>query len=130
MTKPFGMLSSVRPPVNLVSIKYNMLWDGVFHAAAWVVTALGVAQLWSAGRRRDVRWSTPTFLGGALIGWGLFNFVEGVCDHQVLGIHHVHPGQLQQAWDLGFLAWGLSMVGVGVLLVKRGRSGKTNALAA
>ncbi len=48
------------------------------------------------------------FQGGLLLaGFGLFNLVEGVVDHQVLGVHHVRDdlgGPL--AWDLGFLALG------------------------
>jgi hypothetical protein len=42
----------------------------------------------------------------ALMGWGLFNVIEGLIDHHLLGIHHVHPGDGQLAWDLAFLALG------------------------
>ncbi|HSO37935.1 MAG TPA: DUF2243 domain-containing protein [Labilithrix sp.] len=28
-------------------------------------------------------------------------------DHQILGIHHVHPGVGELGWDIGFLALGL-----------------------
>lgn len=51
-------------------------------------------------------------------GRGLFNFVEGIIDHQLLGIHHVHPGDGQLAWDLGFLASGLVLVAIGGALVR------------
>ena len=86
-----NMLSSLRPPVDLVSMKYHMLWDGVFHAFTWLTTVAGLARLWLSGKRRDVPWSTSTFVGSLILGWGLFNFVEGLIDHQLLGIHHVHP---------------------------------------
>ena len=33
-----NMLSSVVPPIDVVSIKYNMVWDGLFHAFTWVMT--------------------------------------------------------------------------------------------
>lgn len=113
-----NLLSSVRPPIDLVSMKYNMLWDGLFHAFTWLTTAVGVALLWRAGQRRDVAWSTRAFLGALLLGWGLFNFVEGLIDHQLLGIHHVHPGEGQLAWDLGFLALGLMQIGIGTALIR------------
>ena len=45
-----NMLSSVRPPIDLVEMKYNMVWDGIFHAFTWIMTALGVARLWTAGK--------------------------------------------------------------------------------
>lgn len=117
-----NMLSSVRPPTDLVSMKYNMVWDGFFHTFTWLITVAGVARLWSAGKRVDVPWSSASLIGGVLIGWGLFNFVEGLIDHQLLGIHHVHPGENQLAWDLGFLASGLAMIAAGALMLRRGQA--------
>ena len=114
-----NMLSSVHPPVDLAAMKYNMLWDGLFHAVAWLVTSLGIAQLWSAAHRPPMPGSSSAFGGGLLLGWGLFNLVEGVVDHHWLGIHHVHPGVQEQAWDLGFLAWGLTMLLTGLALLRR-----------
>lgn len=119
-----NLLSSVRPPVDLVSMKLNMLWDGVFHVMTWLATTAGVIQLWLAARRPDLNWSAATFAGGGLLGWGAFNLVEGVLDHAILGIHHVRPGPDQLAWDLGFLVWGASMLAAGGWLVRHGqRSG-------
>ena len=107
-----NMLSSVVPPTDLVSMKYNMIWDGLFHALTWLVTFAGVVLLFRAGRRDDVVWSGRIFAGSMLFGWGLFNFVEGIVDHFVLRLHHVHPGAHQLAWDIGFVAIG----GVGFML--------------
>jgi uncharacterized membrane protein len=120
-----NMLSSVRPPVDLVSMKYNMVWDGLFHAFTWLMTAAGLARLWRAGQRADVPWSTSTFVGSLVLGWGLFNTVEGVIDHQILGIHHVHPGSGQLAWDLGFIASGLIMIAIGWAAIRAGRADAT-----
>ena len=116
-----NMLSSVVPPVDLVSMKYNMVWDGLFHALTWLMTAAGITRLWLAGRRADVPWSTSTFVGSMATGWGLFNFVEGVIDHHLLGVHHVHPGGGELAWDLAFLASGILLVGLGWMGIRRGR---------
>lgn len=41
-----------------------------------------------------------------LVGWGVFNLVEGVIDHHILQIHHVRAGPNELAWDLAFLALG------------------------
>lgn len=116
-----NMLSSVRPPDDLVTMKYNMVWDGVFHAFTWLTTAIGLAKLWRAGHRTDVPWSTRTFVGSLFMGWGLFNAIEGVIDHQLLGIHHVHPGSGELAWDIAFIASGLVMVGAGWAAVRAAR---------
>jgi uncharacterized membrane protein len=114
-----NMLSSKIPPTDLVSMKYNMVWDGLFHALTWTVTCVGVGLLWRAARREDVDASGRNLVGGLSLGWGIFNFVEGVIDHQVLGIHHVHPGANELAWDVGFLASGVLLVLLGVVLVRR-----------
>ena len=45
-------------------------------------------------------------LGWMLVGWGLFNLVEGVIDHHILQIHHVRAGPNELAWDIAFLAFG------------------------
>ena len=115
-----NMLSSEIPPVDLVSAKVNMLWDGLFHAFAWIVTALGIARLWQAGTIAEVAWSTRAFGGSLLAGWGLFNLVEGVIDHHLLGVHHVHPGADQLAWDIGFLVLGAVQIIAGALLIRGG----------
>ncbi|HEX6276630.1 MAG TPA: DUF2243 domain-containing protein [Polyangiaceae bacterium] len=116
-----NMLSSVVAPVDLVSMKYNMLFDGLFHAFTWLMTTAGVFLLWRAGLRPNVAWSTRTFAGSLALGWGLFNVVEGLVDHHVYGLHHVHPGAHQTAWDLGFLAVGALLVAGGIALIRAGR---------
>jgi uncharacterized membrane protein len=117
-----NMLSSVRPPLDLIDMKFNMLWDGLFHAFTWLMVCLGLWRLWVAGERADVPWSARTFTGALLLGWGLFNLVEGLIDHQLLGIHHVHPGQGELLWDLGFLALGALQSVTGGLLIRAGRA--------
>ncbi|HEX8538945.1 MAG TPA: DUF2243 domain-containing protein [Cystobacter sp.] len=68
------------------------------------------------------RRSEPSLLSSRSIGWGAFNVVEGLIDHQLLGIHHVHPGEGQLAWDMGFLLFGaLLIVGGGARSCARGR---------
>jgi uncharacterized membrane protein len=117
-----NMLASQVPVVDLVSSKVNMFWDGLFHAFTWLTTFAGLLLLWRAGSRGDVPWSGRIFAGTLLAGWGLFNLVEGLIDHQLLGIHHVRPGAHQLAWDVGFLVLGaLQMVG-GWALARTGRT--------
>jgi uncharacterized membrane protein len=116
------MLSAQLPPDNLVATKVNMYWDGIFHAAVWMLTAIGLRMLWTAGRRPDVPWSGITFIGGLSLGWGLFNVIEGLIDHELLGLHHVQeytPNKLP--WDLSFLAFGVLLLLVGGALIRAGR---------
>lgn len=112
-----NMLSSKVVPDDLVKMKINMLWDGLFHGFTWLMTVLGVALLWRAGQRPEIEWQTRSLVGGALFGWGLFNLIEGLVDHQLLGIHHVHPGSGEFAWDMGFLASGVLLITIGRVLI-------------
>jgi uncharacterized membrane protein len=64
-----------------------------------------------------------------LAGWGLFNVVEGIVDHLVLGIHHVHPGAYERVWDLGFLAFGFALAAAGVALMAARRVSARRNLA-
>ncbi|KAB8335704.1 DUF2243 domain-containing protein [Scytonema tolypothrichoides VB-61278] len=113
------MLSNVRPLTTMSNIDVNTVWDGLFHAFDWIMTVIGVVLLWRAGGREDVPWSSNLYFGSILIGAGLFDVVEGIIDHQILGIHHVKPGPNQLAWDLGFLAFGALVVIVGLVLVQK-----------
>jgi uncharacterized membrane protein len=111
------LLSAHVPPDSVANLELNTLADGLFHAAAWVVTVVGVFLLWGETRRGGwLGWSR--LIGGLLAGWGGFNLAEGIVDHQILGLHHVRPGSDQLAYDLGFLAWGAAMLVAGVLLLR------------
>lgn len=85
-----NMLSSRIPSDDLAAAKINMTWDGYFHAGMWLITALGLYLLFRAGQRREVPWSGKVLLGSWIAGWGLFNLVEGLINHQILGLHHVY----------------------------------------
>jgi uncharacterized membrane protein len=122
------LLSDVVAPLDVISIKYNMVWDGLFHAFTWLMTVVGLGLLWRAGLRPNVPWSTPTFVGSLAVGWGSFNVVEGVIDHHVLRIHHVHPGIDQFAWDLGFLVFGALLMIAGWALIWQARGDVTPRL--
>jgi uncharacterized membrane protein len=115
------MLTSAGYPADSLSnLTVNTLADGLFHAATWIATGLG---LWLLHRavRRGAAWSGYRLLGGMAIGWGAFNLVEGIVDHHVLGLHHVREGAANVLlWDLGFLASGVVLAGIGVALSRRG----------
>ncbi|MGA0607331.1 DUF2243 domain-containing protein [Phenylobacterium sp. VNQ135] len=117
-----NMMSGWLPVTDLVSAKANMVWDGLFHAAVWLITLAGVALLWRAARRGDVVFDGRYLVGGFLLGWGLFNVVEGLIDHHLLGVHHVMERLGPSVWDAAFLAWGAAMILAGWALVRRGPS--------
>ena len=109
------------PPTTVAGLEVNTLADGFFHAVTWVfVLAASLATLhgWRQGRLAP---SYAFHFGGVLTGWGLFNVVEGLIDHQLLGVHHVRDdlgGPL--SWDIGFLVLGVLLIACGQLLQRRG----------
>lgn len=105
-----------------VNLEINMFWDGLFHVFCFIVTLLGLSMLWSAMRRSDTPKSTGVFAGGMLLGWGIFNLVEGIIDHHILHIHHVTETENHLYWDLLFLASGVLLVLVGSIAIARHRT--------
>ena len=91
----------------------NMVWDGLFHAVVWLVTLVGVFLLWSAAHHRERIPFLREFVGRLIFGWGWFNLVEGIIDHQLLGVHYVRQVPNYTVYNVTFLAVG----GVGFLLV-------------
>ena len=101
-------------------LEVNTLADGLFHAAAWALTIAGLAWLWSIVRSNGQVRSWAELIGLLLAGWGLFNLVEGLVDHHLLGIHHVRDDiGAPLGWDLAFLASGAALVIVGTALARR-----------
>jgi uncharacterized membrane protein len=107
------------PMTTVAGLEANTLADGVFHVGTLVLTVAGIALLWSALEHEPSPWSSRAFIGLIIAGWGLFNVVEGVINHQILQLHRVREtaGNLL-AWDLAFLAWGAAMLLIGWLIAR------------
>ena len=113
------MFSSVETDMTVAGLELNTLGDGLFHLLDWLFTLAGIFLLWRAGTQSS-NWSGRTLLGSILAGAGLFNLIEGIIDHQWLGIHHLRSGEAQLLWDLGFLGAGLLLVLIGYQLIRAG----------
>ena len=118
------MLTSAGWPADSVAnLQWNTFWDGIFHMSTYVFVLLGLIVLWKRAHKTHVRWSGKLLAGSMLMGFGVFNVVEGILDHHVLGIHHVNetvPREQWIFWDLGFLLWGAVMLIAGWYLLKAG----------
>jgi uncharacterized membrane protein len=116
-----SMLSVKMPQDILVNVKTSMVWDGLFHALTWVTTAVGLVVLWNAGKAIDCSWSGQTLWGSLFLGWGIFNVVEGIIDHHILGIHHVVERLGVSIYDYVFLASGVVFLIIGWSLIRAGK---------
>jgi uncharacterized membrane protein len=106
------------PATTVAGLEANTLADGLFHAATWLAVVVGVWLLWSA-THNGAPWAFRRLAGLMLAGWGIFNLVEGLVDHQLLGIHHVRTGSSELAYDIGFLALGGVLLVAGLALTRR-----------
>lgn len=113
-------LLSLVPDVS--SLRFQVLWDGYFHALMYAIAALGLWGLWRARNEGTGPWGLQT-LGAILVGFGVWHFVDNVLSHWILGIHRVKldsPSPLM--WDLiWFFAFALVPMLLGALLLRRKR---------
>ena len=119
------MATSAGYPADTVeNLQFNTLLDGLFHASTYVFVLIGLILLWRTAHRTHVRWSGKLLVGSLLMGFGLFNVVEGLVDHHLLGLHHVNetaPREQWIYWDIGFLMWGAAMLVGGWTLLRAGK---------
>jgi len=105
------------PTTTVAGLEANTLADGFFHVAAWIlVLAASITMLraWRAGRFAP-SWSFQ--FGLVLAGWGVFNVVEGLINHQLLGIHHLRDDiGAPLSWDIAFLVLSGLLIIIGSLL--------------
>jgi uncharacterized membrane protein len=101
---------------TVAGLEANTLADGFFHLATWLLVAAASWLLVRAWQRGALAPPWRMHVGMVLAGWGAFDVVEGVIDHQILGLHHVRD-------DLGGpLGWDLAFLALGALLIAGGRA--------
>ena len=103
------MLSNKIPATDYIGKSVNMFWDGIFHFFCLIVVLVGVILMWKLLSRKNVDRSGKLLSGGLLLGWGLFNIIEGIIDHHLLKLHNVI--ELSPNHDTGnFIFLGVSIV--------------------
>lgn len=110
------------PRDTVAGLEANTLADGFFHLATWIFVVTAMLLTVRAWQRRELAPPWRAHFGMLLAGWGVFNVVEGLIDHQLLGIHHVRDDLgAPLGWDLAFLAFGAALIAAGVALARSGQ---------
>lgn len=113
------------PVTTVAGLEMNTLWDGLFHTVTWLAVVAGLGILYSRITvSRERTWTSRVLWGWILFGCGVFNLVEGVVNHHILGIHHVISGEFQTLADILFLAFGVLLI-VGGWLLQRSAEHRT-----
>lgn len=94
---------------GVTALRMQVLWDGYFHAAMYLVAVVG---LWAMWRHRGVIGHDPRrhLWAPLLVGFGLWHGIDAVLSHWLLGIHRIKiDSEVPMLWDVGWL------IGFGIL---------------
>lgn len=98
-------LFSLVPGEAWRDIRNQILVDGLFHVLMYVVASIGLFRLWRARHELRAPDAGRALAAGALLGFGLWNAVDVVGFHWLIGIHRIRVGVPDPlAYDLGWLA--------------------------
>lgn len=113
-----GMVSNQLPLDTVVGKAVNMFWDGIFHALTLTAVIIGFVLVIRLLRVPRINPSPKLALGGAIVGWGIFNLVEGTIHHQILKLHNVNEFVANpEIWNYSFLASGIIFIIIGYFLI-------------
>lgn len=114
------MLTGKIPGNTVLNKSVNMFWDGIFHLFTLITVLVGIILLWKVAKRDKLNKSGRLLSGGMLLGWGLFNLIEGIIDHHILKLHNVREvTDAQLLWNYGFLAISVLLILFGAILIRK-----------
>jgi uncharacterized membrane protein len=109
------------PTTTVPGLEANTLADGLFHVVTWALLFAASVMAISSWQQGRLAPNWRFHLGLLLAGWGVFNVVEGLVNHQILGVHHLRDDLgAPLSWDLGFLVFGVLLIVVGWVIHRRG----------
>lgn len=126
-------LFSLVPGEAWRDVRNQILMDGLFHILMYVIASIGLFRLWRARHELNVPGAGRRVAAGALLGFGLWNLVDVVGFHWLLGIHRIRVGVPDPlAYDLGWLAAFAVpfLIGGWQILRRSGPTGRGGGLAA
>ena len=116
------MISGAESSNTLSGLELNVVADGFFHVVTWLLVMAGSIMTLVSWRKGRLAPTWSFHFGLLLAGWGIFNIVEGLIDHQVLGIHHVRDDlEVHCAGTSAFFS-GVVLTGAGLVLYRLSRS--------
>ncbi|RYY98546.1 MAG: DUF2243 domain-containing protein [Comamonadaceae bacterium] len=125
------LLSGVSSPA-MANFERQVLADGLFHLLMYLVAAIGLGLLWRGRAALAPGAGSRWLAGGLLIGFGLWNLIDVVAFHWLLGLHRVRMDTDRPlGWDLlWFVAFGLLPFALGWSMARRpGRSRRARGAA-
>jgi uncharacterized membrane protein len=105
-------------------LRVQVLADGLFHAAHYVLATVGLWLLWRSRREFGAPGADRWLFACFLVGFGAWHVVDGLLSHWILGIHRIRmDAGAPLLWDLVFFVPGLVLVAAGWLMRRRAGAG-------
>jgi len=103
-------------------LRFQVMADGLFHLAMYVLLLCGLGLLWRPRRNSDISpLPTANAIASTFMGFGAWHLIDALLSHWLLGLHRVKmdsPNPL--FWDLLWLAvFGIGPLLLGWQLLKR-----------
>lgn len=102
----------------------GLISDGIFHAFSWFATIAGLFLFADLRRRNGLifqRW-----LGGVLLGVGVFQLYDGIIQHKWMRIHQIRYVDNVIVYDIVWNVGALIILLIGIYLIFR--TSKTSTL--
>jgi uncharacterized membrane protein len=123
------LLSGLDDPVG-TNLRFQIMMDGLFHLAMYVVAVFGAVLLVAARAAGGEGGTRSEILRLVLIGFGTWHVLDAAVSHWLIGLHRIKmDSEFPLVWDIAWLA----VFGLLPLLIafasppKGGRSHKTAA---
>lgn len=97
----------------------GLISDGLFHAFSWFAT-IGALFMFADLRRRNV-WVKKRWLGGSLLGSGIFQLYDGTIQHKLMRLHQIRYVDDVAVYDIIWNSLAVVMIVAGSLLAARAR---------
>jgi len=95
----------------------GLVSDGLFHAFGEFAVVAGLFWFAALQRRREL--ATLRWVGGLVLGAGVFQLYDGTVQHKLLGLHQIRYGVHLLAYDLTWNLAAAALVLVGAALTWR-----------
>ncbi len=108
-------------------LRVQVLADGLFHVAMYIIAAVGLWLLWRARHEFAAANADRMVVAGVLVGFGVWHVANGLIFHWTLGIHRIRmAAENVLLWDLiWFFAFGVLFIAAGWALRRAARTGDT-----
>ncbi|WNS80656.1 DUF2243 domain-containing protein [Domibacillus sp. DTU_2020_1001157_1_SI_ALB_TIR_016] len=103
----------------------GLVSDGFFHAFSWFATVGGLF-LFADLRRRN-RLLLKKWIGGVLLGAGIFQLYDGTVQHKLMRLHQIRYVENVWMYDLVWNTTAVLMMVIGAALAIRTKKGERNA---